>query len=183
MEFSNPFHWELDQGRLRPVCDGWWLKWVRTLSFLSSSLTSFVEGQEVRHPAKLTKPALSGCCHCCLPLYFIAFLILLSNLIWVYRHTVYRMYGLCVALGCCFHVIFCYFCLFVGGRGWAHVRAVFLPLSPIASTLVCLVDLSVKSFVYIFFVLDYFVLLNKFDLIYIFLFITIKQTSYFYLCF
>jgi len=49
----------------------------------------------------------------------------------------------------------------------AHVRAVFLPLSPIASsTLVCLVDLSVKSFVYIFFsVLDYFVLLNKFDLI------------------
>jgi len=30
----------------------------------------------------------------------------------------------------------------------AHVRAVFLPLSPIASTLVCLVDLSVKSFVF-----------------------------------
>ena len=48
------------------------------------------------------------------------------------------------------HVIFCFF-LFVGGGGGAHVRAVFLPLSPIASTLVCLVDLSVKSFVYIFF--------------------------------
>ena len=56
--------------------------------------------------------------------------------------------------------------LFVGGGGGAHVRAVFLPLSPIASTLVCLVELSVKSFVYIFFsVLDYLVLLNKFDLI------------------
>jgi len=54
----------------------------------------------------------------------------------------------------------------VGGGGGAHVRAVFLPLSPIASTLVCLVELSVKSFVYIFFsVLDYLVLLNKFDLI------------------
>jgi len=53
-----------------------------------------------------------------------------------------------------------------GEGGGAHVRAVFLPLSPIASTLVFLVDLSVKSFVYIFFsVLDYFVLLNKFDLI------------------
>jgi len=58
-----------------------------------------------------------------------------------------------------------FFCLWVEGGG-AHVRAVFLPLSPIASTLVWLVDLSVKSFVYIFFsVLDYFVLLNKFDLI------------------
>ena len=47
----------------------------------------------------------------------------------------------------------CYFlfCLFVGEGGGAHVRAVFLPLSPIASTLVCLVDLSVKSFVYIYF--------------------------------
>jgi len=43
-----------------------------------------------------------------------------------------------------------FFCLWGEGVG-AHVRAVFLPLSPIASTLVCLVDLSVKSFVYIFF--------------------------------
>ena len=71
-------------------------------------------------------------------------------MIWVYRHIVFRIYRLCVVLGCCFHVIFCSF-LFVGGGGRAHVRAVFLPLSPIASTLVCLVDLSVKSFVYIFF--------------------------------
>ena len=59
-----------------------------------------------------------------------------------------------------FFVIF----LFVGERGGAHVRAVFLPLIPIASTLVCLVDLSVKSFVFFIF-LDYFVLLNKFDLL------------------
>ena len=60
-------------------------------------------------------------------------------------------------------MLFFYFILFyffVGEGGGAYVRAVFLPLSPIASTLVCLVDLSVKSFV-----LDYFVLLNKFDLI------------------
>ena len=57
-----------------------------------------------------------------------------------------------------FFVIF--FCLW-GKGGEAHVIAVFLPLSPIASTLVCLVDLSVKSFVF----LDYFVLLNKFYLI------------------
>ena len=55
----------------------------------------------------------------------------------------------------------CYFLFFFVCGG----RAVFLPLSPIASTLVWLVDLSVKSFVYIFFLfLDYFVLLNKFDL-------------------
>ena len=50
----------------------------------------------------------------------------------------------------------------MGEGGGAHVRAVLLPLSPIASTLVCLVDLSIKSFVYF---LDYFVLLNEFDLI------------------
>jgi len=62
---------------------------------------------------------------------------------------IFRMYWLCIALGCCFHVIFCYF-FFVGEGGGAHVRAVFLPLSPIASTLVCLVDLSVKSFGYFF---------------------------------
>ena len=47
----------------------------------------------------------------------------------------------------------CYFLLFFclrGEGGGTHVRAVFLPLSPIASTLVCLglVDLSVKSFVF-----------------------------------
>jgi len=70
------------------------------------------------------------------------------------------MYRLCIALGCCFHVIFCYFFGLWGEGGGAHVRAVFLPLSPVASTLVCLVDLSVKSFVYF---LDYFVLLNKFE--------------------
>ena len=55
----------------------------------------------------------------------------------------------------------CYFLLFFclwGQGGGAYVRAVFLPFC----TLVCLVDLSVKSFVY---VLDYFVLLNKFDFI------------------
>jgi len=56
-----------------------------------------------------------------------------------------------------------FFCFWGEGVG-AHVRAVFLSLSPIASTLACLVDLSVKSFVYIYF-FDYFVLLNKFDLI------------------
>jgi len=63
-----------------------------------------------------------------------------------------------------FFVIFLILILifFVGEGGGAHVRAVLLPLSPIASTLVCLVDLSVKSFVYF---LDYFVLLNEFDLI------------------
>jgi len=55
----------------------------------------------------------------------------------------------------CYFLLF--FCLWGKGDG-AHI---FLPLSPIASTLVCLVDLSVKSFVFF----DYFVLLNKFDLI------------------
>jgi len=69
------------------------------------------------------------------------------------------MYRLCIALGCCcFHVIFCYLFLFVGEGGGAHVRAVFLPLSLIASTLVCLVDLSVKSFVFFILFFDYFVL-------------------------
>jgi len=46
-----------------------------------------------------------------------------------------------------------FFCL-LGEGGGAHVRAVFLPLSPI----VCLVDLSVKSFVYIFFFLFWIIL-------------------------
>ena len=42
-----------------------------------------------------------------------------------------------------------FFVIFLWGEGEAHVRAVFLPLSPIASTLDCLVDLSVKSFVFL----------------------------------
>jgi len=45
----------------------------------------------------------------------------------------------------------CYFLLFFGlwgEGGGVHVRAVFLPLSPIVSTLVCLVDLPVKSLVF-----------------------------------
>jgi len=62
----------------------------------------------------------------------------------VFKHGITSLYLAVVSM-----LFFVFFC---GGEGGgAHVRAVFLPLSPVASTLVCLVDLSVKSFVYIFF--------------------------------